>query len=256
MSKKSKNMYKTIGKIALGLLFLYAVVSLFIGTRRREGFSSGGDSGSPITKIVIQTSKEKPPAHVIENFNSVLSPGWTYKHFVDDEIIEFFKNNPLEEFPNIIAKFHSIPSGAHKADLFRYYFIYCKGGVFVDSDAVLMKKTDEIARDYDFFSVNSLATKNSIFQGLIGAGPKNEIVYKALQDIYKIDLEKLSNNYFLIVQNLYTIVHEKKYNFKIKLYEEKFSSTEKGIANTYDPDNKEVILKHYYASKEVPKNKI
>ena len=46
------------------------------------------------------------------------------KNIFDNEIIEFFKNNKLDEFPNIIEKFYSMPTGAHKADLFRYYFLY------------------------------------------------------------------------------------------------------------------------------------
>lgn len=206
---------------------------------------------SNITKIVIQTSREKPNEIILNNFKQVLSPGWQYKHFNDDEIIEFFKNNYLEEFPDVIAKFYSMPSGAHKADLFRYYYIYIHGGVFVDSDGVLETNTDNLVKDVDFFSVHSLVNAKSVFQGLIGAVPKNEIIYKALDNIYNIDIKALSQNYFLIVQNLYTIVHEKTYDFKIKLYEEHVVGKNK-YATTVDPDNGEVILTHYFASKTVP----
>ena len=54
-----------------------------------------------IPKILLQTSKEKLEPYVLD----ILKPhidGWNYIHFVDSEIIEFFKQNPLDEFPDII----------------------------------------------------------------------------------------------------------------------------------------------------------
>ena len=45
--------------------------------------------------------------------------------------------------------------GAHRADLFRYYYLYMEGGVFIDSDAMLMKDLNEIVADYEFFTVDS-----------------------------------------------------------------------------------------------------
>ena len=46
------------------------------------------------------------------------------------DIIEYFKTNPLDEFPLITDVFHKLKTGAHKADLFRYYFLYnCNLGI-------------------------------------------------------------------------------------------------------------------------------
>jgi len=84
-------------------------------------------------------------------------PDWTYIHFTDNDIITFFNNNPLDEFSNIIDKFNSIKNGAHKADLFRYYFIYIKGGVFLDSDAMFQTDINNICLNYDFFTVNNIS---------------------------------------------------------------------------------------------------
>ena len=165
-------------------------------------------------------------------------------------IIDFFKNNYLEEFPNIIEKFNSIKTGAHKADLFRYYFIYIKGGVFLDSDAMLQKNINEIVKDYDFFTVESTHyCPLCIFQGLIGANPNNQIIYEALKDIYNIDNQLLIADYLIICKNLYNIL-KKKWNYKIKIYKEIYGSNK--VAITVDNNDNSLIIAHYFDSKIVP----
>ena len=77
---------------------------------------------SNIPKVVFQTSKNRLPEYVIQLIKSKIPADWLYLHFVDDEVIQFFRDNPLEEFPNVIERYHSIRVGATKADLFRYYY--------------------------------------------------------------------------------------------------------------------------------------
>ena len=202
-----------------------------------------------ITKTVFQTSKNKPEKYIYNMFNNILPNNWIYKHFDDNEIIDFFKKNPLYEFPNIIDKFNSFNYGQHKADLFRYYYIYIYGGVFIDSDAMIVSNIENIIKNYSFFSVNSQIIKESIFQGFIGANPKNEIIYSALKDIYNIDNDKLNNDYHLLCKNLYKIIN----NFNkdlIKLYNENCTNN---VSYCYD-DNKTTILIHFYLTKTIPKN--
>jgi len=76
-----------------------------------------------IPKIIMQTSVHKQPEYII-NIIKNKCPGWDYVHFTDDEIIKYFQENPIDELPNIIDKFKSFSKGQHKADLFRYYFLY------------------------------------------------------------------------------------------------------------------------------------
>jgi len=204
-----------------------------------------------ITRTVFQTSKNKPEKYIYDMFNRILPNNWIYKHFDDSEIIDFFKKNPLYEFPNIIDKFNSFNYGQHKADLFRYYYIYIYGGVFIDSDAMIVSNIENIIKDYSFFSVKSQIIKESIFQGFIGANPKNEIIYNAVKDIYNIDNNKLNNDYHLLCKNLYKIINN--YNFNkdlIKIYNENCSNN---ISYCYD-DNKKNILIHFYLTKTIPKN--
>ena len=200
-----------------------------------------------IPKIIFQTSKERPKNYLIYMIKH-LSKDWTYIHFTDEDIVNFFKNNYLEEFPLIIEKFNSIKNGAHKADLFRYYFIYIKGGVFLDSDAMIQKNINSIIKNYDFVSVESTHyCPSCIFQGFIGATPKNEIIYEALKDAYNVDNNLLNNDYLLLCRKLFNIL-KKKWKYNIKIYKEIYGSNKVAIT----VDGNKIILSHYFATKIVP----
>ena len=118
----------------------------------------------------------------------------------------------------------------------------------MDQDAMLEADLDTICKDYDFFAVNSTYVKESIFQGMMGALPKNEIVYKALQDIYFIPNSLIDNDYHIICKKLYTIVMSEKFSFSWHLYKE-------GIWNDYTAkmlDGDKLICLHYYKYKQIP----
>ena len=204
-----------------------------------------------IPKVIMQTSKEEAHPQNIEKLMA-LAPGWTYKHYTDDEIIEYFKENPLEECRNIIEKFYSIKKGAHRADLFRYYYLYIEGGVFIDSDAMIVKDLNDIVKDYEFFTVNSTEIRETpaMFQGFIGCTAKNKIMYEALMDAYHTEPFKLVENYFLFCENIYTFIQEDK-NYRTKIFYERELENRK-VAETYDKETGEVILKHYFVDKVIP----
>ena len=64
-----------------------------------------------IPKYIIPTSrKDVPPDYVVDMIKA-RSPGYTYKHYNDNEVISFFKENYLEEFPDVINKFFSFSYG-------------------------------------------------------------------------------------------------------------------------------------------------
>jgi len=205
-----------------------------------------------IPKIIFQTSRTRPPSYLV-NMIKQKCPGWTYIHFTDEDIINFFLKNPIEEFSNIINIFQSLKVGAHKSDLFRYYFLYIKGGVHLDSDAMFQLNVENICLDYDFFSVNSSYCPGCIFQGLIGAVPNNEIVYAALKDAYIVNINQLNSDYLLLCRNLYNIIYDKDtiWSCKLKIYSETYCSDE--IALVVDNErNNILILAHYFGLKIVP----
>tara|TARA_B100001093_G_scaffold103293_2_gene95500 strand:- start:124 stop:759 length:636 start_codon:yes stop_codon:yes gene_type:complete len=207
-----------------------------------------------IPKVIIQTSRSNNQKTYIVDMIKGRSEGWEYKHFSDKEVIEFFKQNPLEELPDVIQKFFSFSYGEHRADLFRYYYLYVKGGVYFDTDAMIECNIDEIVKDYEYFSVNSSYFPNSIFQGFIGAIPQHPIIYKGLKDIYEIDnayLISKPENFHDICRNMFRFVNEYPNKENIKLYQEVYGNSEVAAVIDLKEDNK-LVLKHYHINKIIP----
>ena len=205
-----------------------------------------------IPKIFFQTSKEDSPQYIIEMIKPNIG-GWEYIHFNDDLVIEFFKQNRVHDFPNIIDKFHSIPVGATKADSFRYYFLYVHGGVFMDSDAMLLVNINQIVKDYSYFSVNAVfheheeEQKPCIFQGFIGCTPKHPIVERALIDLYQAPVEDIIQDFHRQPKLMYDFYHSNNSEDKV-LYEERIEGD--GYSRVYDGEKE--ILRHYYLDKTIP----
>ena len=199
-----------------------------------------------IPNIILQTNHTKPDDYIVEKIISKCK-NFIYVFFDDNDCIEYFKNNKLKEYPDIINKYNSIKLGAHRADLFRYYYLYINGGIFIDSDAMIETDIENIIKDYDFFSVESVFA--GIFQGFMGATKNNEIVLKALDDAYNINIDNLNADYLLICKNLNDIIYNYTYNFNIKIYKEHYNDVY-GFKTVDDFNN--IILIHYNWLKIIP----
>ena len=205
-----------------------------------------------IPKILLQISKEKPDLHNLKLIEKYFS-GYTYNHFTDDEIIDFFIKNPLDEFPNCIELFNRIPIGAWKADFFRYYYLYLNGGVFLDSDAMIHCHIDNIIDQYSgiFIKSNYFYERGldftHIFNGFICITAKSPIIYECLKHIYNIDFTIIKNYQVFCIEMLKNILRVDISN--IQIFEEKVIQNE-GKSVVYDKDK--IILSHYFQNKKIP----
>jgi mannosyltransferase OCH1-like enzyme len=202
-----------------------------------------------IPKVLFQTNKVSVDADVRDIIKLRIGDDWKYEFYNDDEVIQFFINNKTSEFPDIIAKYNLLINGAHKADLFRYYYLYIKGGFFMDSDAMLYSNIANIVKNYNFISVNSSRHPGVIFQGIIGCSAKNEIVKRALRKAYNTDPGILEINYHYFCKQLYEIIHENSFGYNIKLYQERQQNPDSGDDIV---DGNELLFKHYWKHKIIP----
>jgi hypothetical protein len=236
-----------------------------------------------ITRVLFQSSVFKPPSYLIER-HMKLNPEWEYKHFNDDELFEYISLNPIQEFPKSLEIANSL-KGPQRTDFFRYYYLYLNGGVYLDYDAVLNKPLDDIAKNHNFFTVKSILNNDSIFNGFIGAEPKNTIIYEALKLMYQSNLDINEKDYFYNCRTLMNIIknykqilkdlfvnYETIFNTKCKLFTEKIvrivdgvkfiytdvaeskqiTGTETEVSYTIMVDeNDEILVTHYYLSKDI-----
>jgi mannosyltransferase OCH1-like enzyme len=204
-----------------------------------------------IPKILFQTSYKPIEPYVTEKLKKYISGEWTYLHFNDDDIKEFFRKNPLYEFPEIEKVFDSF-MGQHKADLFRYYFLYINGGVFIDSDAMLRCSLDEIVNGCDLFCVVNPLNMN-VFNGFIGSIANHQVIYDALVDAYHIEPEVLKTNYHLLCKNLAAIIEGQHFSNTKKLYEY-WDAIE--YTTITDSEKKPLLFHYHYPPKIIPKDLI
>lgn len=204
-----------------------------------------------IPKVFFQTAKEPPQKYMRTMIDRYLSSDWNYLFFKDDDILDYFTKNPIEEFPSIVEKFHSFKKGAHRADLFRYYYLYKNGGVFMDSDAMIYEYIDKIVDDRGFFSVNSSCHPGSIFQGIIGSAPNNPIIYTALKHMYTIETSSLDLDYHKLVRALFNIVTLSTTGYNFKFYRE---LRDDNYGDKILDDNDKIIFMHYWQRKTIPKD--
>ena len=213
----------------------------YLTRRRKYGRPAKQYGGTSIPKTVIQTSKDPIPPKVLEQLKKQMD-GWEYKFFTDSDIMEFFGKNPLEDFPQVTEKFHSFSSGPHKADLFRYYYIYVNGGVFVDSDLMLYDKLDTILGQNTFVSVWALRPEGSAFNGFLAAAPKHPIIEAALKDLYAMTNDQLIADYTIVCKNLGGFI-KKNAAGGVKMLEEVMNNDT--FCRIRDPDTDKISLIHY-----------
>tara|TARA_A100001037_G_C15079103_1_gene603297 strand:- start:743 stop:1453 length:711 start_codon:yes stop_codon:yes gene_type:complete len=211
-------------------------------------------SDKKIPKIIMQSSKEKQEPYVV-NIIKRKCPNWSYRHFVDSEIIQYFKDNPIPEFPNIIEKFNSFSKGCHKADIFRYYYLYLNGGVFLDSDAIFEADISEIIKTYDSVFVKSFINNPiHLFNGFIATYPKSPIIYEALNHAYNTDDSRLKQTYHYFCKELLKIYN--RHNLpNMKVYQEVNRWHEGYDGSTIENNNGDLLISHYFVHKKVPKPK-
>jgi mannosyltransferase OCH1-like enzyme len=203
-----------------------------------------------IPKIVFQYTNEPTRQYSIDMIQE-LSPNWEYKNYNEEEVLRFLEENPCVSFPEITEKYKTMPKEMYKKELFKYYFLYVKGGFYIDIHAMIEQNIDSIVKEYGFVSVLSYLD-SSIFQGVIGCSPKNPIIMGILSYMYDKKEDELNTNDLMLSKELYKIIHEKTYDFEVKLYKE-IKKESKYIISAFNEDTNEKICTHYFINKMIPR---
>jgi hypothetical protein len=215
-----------------------------------------GAERSMNSRILMQCSKEPQPEYVVEKLMSNF-PGWEYQHYDDQSMLDYIRSNPIEEFPSADERMLYYYAGSHRADFFRYFFLYQNGGAYIDSDLMIEKNIQEDIDFYDMVTVRN-SVMPAIFQGFFICDRYNTVVYEALKDMYylKNDQSALEDDYQAICKNMFIILNKDK-NYSKKIYNERyvkyFNEAGEKMECALIMDNNEVIGAHYYEDKIIPK---
>ena len=139
-----------------------------------------------IPKLFFQKSKDRLPQYIHDMIRHYLTDEWEYVNYINGDEIPFFEKYPLPEFPDFIERFNKVQSGMTRSELFRYYVLYVRGGVYIDSDAMIYQPIDKIIKDYEFFSVNSWVP-NTISNCVVASTKGNPFIYENLRISYNTD---------------------------------------------------------------------
>jgi len=198
-----------------------------------------------IPKVIIQTAKDPIAPRVVSLLKKQID-GYEYKFFSDEDILTFFKENPDRQYPHITEVFNSFTQGPHRADLFRYYYLYKKGGVYVDSDLMIYDPVDGIIGKNTFVCVWDVKHRGAAFNGFIGAVPGHPIIRAALKKLYLTPNRVLVKDYFAVCKDLGKIISEFRGAGAKMLVEVRVVSDKS--CEIIDPDTGKISLIHYYDS--------
>lgn len=138
-----------------------------------------------IPRRIMQTNeREMVPAPMKEAIDKLLAinPEYEYEYFTDADALEFIKTH----FPHDVLKaYKKVNPGAFKADLFRYCYLYVRGGVYLDTGMNAVKPLREIIRADDTFISAEDNGHKAIYNAIIMAIPEHPIIKTAIDDSVK-----------------------------------------------------------------------
>lgn len=158
-----------------------------------------------LPKIIVSTyyDKNKIPQKVYDNIKKY-APNYKLIIYDDNDIKIFLKKYYSK---NVLDCFNQLV-GAHKADLFRYCYLYKFGGIYIDIKTELIKDINEIFnKNIDLYTVLSI-NKNTIYQGIIYSKKKNPIFKKLISYIVSVKKPILKKDYLIFTYDFYTKLKE------------------------------------------------
>jgi len=156
--------------------------------------------------------------------------------FNDTQCIDFLRKEYNEDY---VEQFNYLKIGAHKADLFRYAWLYKKGGVYMDIKTQLIKPFDELFPNSKLCYIVVTGDSGRIYNGVIATPPNNPMIREMLEGVMKQN----NKSYYLVnVTDGFTIL-QRNVKDKVKI----------GVVNiTKKPDCPDVYTydETYYSSEE------
>ena len=189
---------------------------------------------SNIPKHFFQTSCTKEARYLIDLLLKN-NEGWDYKHFNNNEMFKYIKENPIDIFPKSADIYkHQMIDPNFKECFFRFYYLYLNGGIFFDSNTMIQENVEKSISKISFFITQNSLLPNTAYCGFMGSESKNVLVLEILKKIYNKASKCLFFQTSITIEDFYSqnkeiyeIIQENKtllseMNKNIKIFQEKY----------------------------------
>lgn len=138
--------------------------------------------------------KTKIPSYIHHQYERY-APEYRLVVYDDSECVEFLRSRFGDRYAR---KFLSIREGAHRADFFRYAYLYEMGGVYLDVKTILIKPLREVFPRKDVCYTVLSIFKGTIYNGIISTPPRNPFMAVLLDRmLWNRSLDERSDYYFI-----------------------------------------------------------
>jgi mannosyltransferase OCH1-like enzyme len=146
----------------------------------------------PLNIYQVWHDKNELPSSVKESVELIKEQNPEFNHYLFDEkeCRQFIKENYSKRF---VDAYDKIIPHAIKADLWRYCYIYKKGGIYLDSKYYCINGFKLILlTDKEYFCRDIDTSLSGIYNAILVCKPKNKILLKSMNKM----IENVENNYY------------------------------------------------------------
>lgn len=133
----------------------------------------------PLEIVQTHATAAVPPnmARAIANIVA-LNPAFGYRFFTDEEAQKFITTNMP---PHVAQAYRMLVPGAYRADLFRYCYLFVKGGVYLDTGFVPRMPLLDALHPTDSFVSCDDRPASALYQAFLCAEPRHPIIAKTIE---------------------------------------------------------------------------
>ena len=152
---------------------------------------------------LLQTYFTALPEHINQNRQNFCSE-FTPHTYQDDDCIRLLRDELGEAYAQ---RFRLLWCGAHKADFFRYCFLYLYGGMYVDAKSLFMRPISEwlVDKGNSFITVR---VGHRSHNGFIVTPAKHPLMKQAMLHALTVDFDELNNDYLLLCRQLWVFMQD------------------------------------------------
>ena len=204
---------------------------------------------------IMQTSPQSLPGAIVRRTVQAAGSQFSYRHFNDAQILRFFEEHPIDKVEGVSRRFLSLRSGEHKADLFRYYYLYVCGGIYFDTDVLIVTGLSSYISNNDFVSVKAGNVGGALFQGFLAASPRHPVLLRAVLDVCETSDQSLASDHHILCKNLQFFLNEYLEENSAARYSTLLLSEvphNRHVAKSLD-DKGDTVLYHYWKRRYPPR---